>query len=185
MASEEAARIDRWLVYHEWMNESETQDIKTRVAVSRGSDAPHPSTVYRYVSELEKEHFSFDRRQQVGPGLDPEKIWAVEEAVEEQKSARLRMLSIIAGINHRAVTVAIYEYLHLTKIHKKWIPHELSQQNKNDRVHLAGKILKIFQSRARYNYAGIRTGDETWVSYHNEYDWSWWRKVQLGKRKHD
>ncbi|KAK2942564.1 hypothetical protein BLNAU_22517 [Blattamonas nauphoetae] len=108
--------------------------------------------------------------------MDPEKIWAIEEAVEEHKSASLRMLSILTGINRRVVTIAIYDYLHLTKIHKKWIPHELSQQNKSDRVRLAGEMLKILKSRARYNYAGIITGDETWVSYQNEYDWTWGEK---------
>ncbi|KAK2961213.1 putative Histone-lysine N-methyltransferase SETMAR [Blattamonas nauphoetae] len=183
MASEEAARIDRWLVYHEWINGAETADIIARLEVSRGKDAPHPSTVYRYVQELEKETFAFDRRQQSRPGMDPEKIWAVEEAVEEHKSASLRMLSILSGINRRAVTIAINDYLHLKRIHSKWILHELSNQNKSDRVRLAGEMLKILKQRAKFNYAGIITGDETWVSYQNEYDWTWGEKGSSRQEK--
>ncbi|KAK2942041.1 hypothetical protein BLNAU_23032 [Blattamonas nauphoetae] len=72
--------------------------------------------------------------------MDPEKIWAVEEAVEEHKSA---IRSGPAG----------------------------------------GEMLKILKQRAKFNYAGIITGDETWVSYQNEYDWTWGEKGSSRQEK--
>jgi len=68
------------------------------------------------------------------------------------------------GVTQQAISVRLYT---MGKVQKedRWIPHELSEDNKNQRRDTALTLLSKF--RQKYFLQNIITGDEKWILYDN------------------
>ena len=100
------------------------------------------------------------------PGIDNE---ALEQALEDEPRASTRELAMLLGCSH----TTIENHLHsLGKVLKfgKWIPHNLSEINKNQRLSICASLLS--RQNADPFLERIVTGDEKWVLY-----------VNLGRRR--
>ena len=85
----------------------------------------------------------------------------IEEAVNKNAHITTRELEKNVGISHERVVNIIHKHLGLKKVTAKWIPHKLTEENKQARVECSKQLLDILEG----GFSNIITGDETWVFF--------------------
>lgn len=141
-----------------------------------GDNCPSRSTIYRYIPSSNSVFDSSSSISRCGPAISstalgrpatatsPEKISIVDDLITNDRHLSVREIESITGINRDAVHTILTEKLHRRYVCSTWIPHELSERNKQLRITCAMSIknqLCNFEARNRL-YA---VEDETWVFF--------------------
>ena len=92
-------------------------------------------------------------------------VTAVKNLIDEDARYTIEEISETLNINSGAVFVILKQRLKLRKISARWVPHLLSQEEKDRRVKLASELLKIYDGCDDRRLFEIVTGDETWISF--------------------
>ncbi len=93
--------------------------------------------------------------------LTPEKLDELRALLEEDNTMCIRVMAHRTGLSLRTVHHALREKLELKKRPAKWIPHALSDQQRQRRVAMARDIQRRF-ARAPTLQDRVITGDESW-----------------------
>ena len=92
-------------------------------------------------------------------------ISAVKNLIDEDAGYTIEEISETPNINSGAVFVILKQRLKLRKISARWVPHLLSQEEKDRRVKIASELLQIYDGCDDRRLFEIVTGDETWISF--------------------
>lgn len=93
----------------------------------------------------------------------PENVEIIRELIEENNRLSCSELSRITGIDCDAVNRILTRDLHKKSVCCKWMPHELTEQNKETRVECCRIMLERYsRRRSRENVIVI---DEKWVYF--------------------
>ena len=71
----------------------------------------------------------------------------------------------LSGIHLSSVLKILCERLGLRKIYARWVPHLLTDEQKQSRVRLASQVIEKYDKCDPRRLEEIVTGDETWI-YH-------------------
>ena len=71
----------------------------------------------------------------------------------------------LTGIHSSSVLKILCERLGLRKICTRWVPHLLTDEQKQSRVRLASQVIEKYDNCDPRCLEEIVTGDETWI-YH-------------------
>ena len=79
--------------------------------------------------------------------------------------ARLTVRDIARKIGTSLSTVHLIlkKHLKVRKIFARWVPHLLTDEQNRQRVKVAKKLLQMFQTCDKKQFANVVTGDENWV----------------------
>jgi histone-lysine N-methyltransferase SETMAR len=83
------------------------------------------------------------------------------------------MIATILSISSTTMTKILLEDLSLRKVNFKWIPHRLSDDQKQERVRLSTELLLFLEARGRRKMTNVFTGDETCIRYDNPRSAMW------------
>ena len=148
-----------------------------RINKAWGDGTVTKSTAYRWIEKFEagQEDFADDPRS--GRPRDVN-CHAIIETIEENPSMTTRMLAEDFGCSHVWVAEILkeagkshflhpYSHFSLGKTWKKsrWVPHELSDEQKQRRVDMATALLE--RNNETPFLENIVTGDEKWVPFKN------------------
>ena len=75
----------------------------------------------------------------------------------------------LSGIHSSSVLKILRERLGLHKICGRWVPHLLTDKQKQSRVRLASQVIEKYDKCDPHRLEEIVTGDETWI-YHFQSD---------------
>ncbi len=75
-------------------------------------------------------------------------------------------IAIILDISHGSVYTILKQHLRLRKISSRWVPHQLTQEQRQRRVNICLENLQKFEN-GTWRLCDIVTGDETWI-YHRK-----------------
>ena len=91
--------------------------------------------------------------------------------MQEEKDARYTMQEIeeLNGIHSSSVLKILHERLGLRQICVRWVPHLLTDKQKQSRVRLASQVIEKYDKCDPHRLEEIVTGDETWI-YHFQPD---------------
>ena len=93
----------------------------------------------------------------------------VRSLVLEDRRITYNMIQSTLGISSWAVSKILHEELGLHKLSSRWIPHLLSEYQKQARVDWCKSMLVKFNLGESNRVSQIVTGDETWIySYEPE-----------------
>ncbi|KAA6374034.1 MAG: putative Mariner Mos1 transposase, partial [Streblomastix strix] len=70
----------------------------------------------------------------------------------------------------------IKEETEYRRVALKWIPYNITKEQKMHRVEKSKEMLQKIQARRRDKFKGIFTGDETWIYYRNPAKQAWVKK---------
>ena len=89
----------------------------------------------------------------------------IKEIIEGD--ARFIVLDIAqkVGISLSMVHLILKKHLKVRKISARWVPHQLTDEQKRQQVKVAKKLLQMFPKYDKKQFANVATGDETWVHY--------------------
>lgn len=88
----------------------------------------------------------------------------LQRLLDENSAQTQEELAAVLGVTQKAISVRLHA---MGKIHKegRWVPHELSEDNKQRRYDTAVSLLSRFKKKD-FLYQ-IVTGDEKWILYDN------------------
>ena len=92
-------------------------------------------------------------------------VTAVKRLLDEDARYTVDEISESLSINSSAVFMILKQRLGLRKICARWVPHPLSQAEKDRQVKIASELLQIYDGCDDKRLCEIVTGDEKWISF--------------------
>lgn len=94
-----------------------------------------------------------------------ENTQAVKQMIEVDPYITYRQIAVSVSIGTRAVYKIVNEQLHYRKLFSRFVPHSLTEKQKDDRVNWCNKMLKYYKSGKSRRVSDIITGDESWMHF--------------------
>lgn len=155
----------RKIIYYGWMRGLNASAIANEMCESLGENIVTSRTCLNWITKFNAGDFDVNENERSGrPSIDgvDERI---EECLIENRHATCR--EIASYLNCSKDTVCN----HMHKLGKKylafqWIPHQLSLENKNNRVRISAENLERYRRNNFLNQ--LVTVDEIWIYWDNE-----------------
>lgn len=131
-----------------------------------GEGAPSLSTVQRWYNEFARERVSLKDEFHEGrpvTAVTPENIATVRQMIRENPRITYDDIEAALNISRTRVEKILHEHLGVTKRCARWIPHNLTVDQKAARVEWCNKMLQKFNNGLSKHVYDIVTGDETWI----------------------
>ena len=96
-------------------------------------------------------------------------VATVKTLIEEDARYTVQELEELSCIHSSSVLKILRERLGLCKICTPWVPHLLTDEQKQSRVRLASQVIEKYDKCDQRRLEEILTGDETWI-YHFQPD---------------
>lgn len=157
----------KFYAYVETCNGGSAKDIHSKLAKAVGDKAPGYSTIKRWCKDISDNNFSVQDAQKTGrPSSSNTKdnITKISNLIEGNPRLSTRQLAEEIDLNKETVR-QILVGLGLRKICSVWVPHSLTQANKEKRVEMAHTILAALQTLGPSVPRLYAVIDETWVVY--------------------
>ena len=101
--------------------------------------------------------------------LKEKNVATVKTLIEEDVCYTMQEIEELSGIHLSSVLKILCEQLGLRKICACWVPHFLTDEQKQSRVRLASQVTEKYDKCDPHCLEEIVTGDETWI-YHFQPD---------------
>ena len=96
-------------------------------------------------------------------------VATVKTLIKEDARYGVQEINELSGIHSSSVLKILHERLRLRKICARWVPHLLTDEQKQSRVRLALQVIEKYDKCDPRHLEEIVTGDETWI-YHFQPD---------------
>ena len=137
-----------------------------------GNGALKYSTVCKWVRHFNDGWESIDNDPRVGRSvsvLTEKNVAIVKMLIEEDARYTVQEIEELSGIHSSSVLKILHERLGLRKICTRWMPHLLTDEQKQSRVRLASQVTEKYDKCDPRHLEEIVSGDETWI-YHFQPD---------------
>lgn len=132
--------------------------------VAWGPDAPHYRTVAKWVALFKEGRDSLEDDPRSGRPITkftPGNIELVKQLLEEDPHATYDEIELETSLNHWVIHEIIHVALRMRKLASRWIPHNLTDDQRAKRVQASKLILAKF-NEDKWRLGDIITGDESW-----------------------
>lgn len=140
-------------------------DIHNELVLALGDSAPSYRTVARWASEFNngREDVKDDPRSgRPVTTVTTANIERIRELIENDPHITYDEIEAETSINQFSIHEIIHGTLKLKKIVSRWVPHELTPKNRQDRLQICRENLAIYRDGPG-RLCDILTGDETWI----------------------
>jgi len=145
-------------------NDMNATAIHNILSTAWPDDSPNLRRIQKIVQELrDGDRQTFERAAGSGRIVSDtrkDNIRLVEEAVEDNNNLCVKELATMLGISDSMVYRILTEDLQKIWMHTRWVPHSLSEQNKERRVECCRNLVTMLNSRIAK--ANMITIDEKW-----------------------
>lgn len=135
-----------------------------------GHEAPSQATIFRWYSRFKTGHMDLDDDPREGrpkTATDEGNVAAVQALINEDPSVTYEMIEETLGLDAMSIRRIVRDHLRLTKKSARWVPHDLTNEEKERRVAFSRQFLNDFKNGKSSNYNLLVTGDETWVYFYD------------------
>ena len=135
-------------------------------------DCPSRSTVERWAARFQSRNTDATDLPRSGrpvPVTTPENVALIESIVVENKCITIDQFEQGMEVSSVAIHSTLTIQLGYRSFCGKWVPHNLSDQQKLARVNTAKKLLETYEDCDPRRLAEVLTGAETWVYYSTPY----------------
>ena len=178
----------RFYVWVEHSNGTKPDEIYRKLKTVLQDDMPTMSTIYRWIQRYsDSSNISFDDVKRSGRPtvIDEENVSKVKALVNENPHLTVTQLCDLISMSYGTVKNILHNNLGLTKVSSVWVPHTLSQQNKQQSIECCHEILNSINSMGDEEaLRRLITEDETWIMYSpgaNQQDIKIWHKTGTGR----
>ena len=141
--------------------------IHEKLATDLGPDAPAYRTVAKWAERFRegREDVNDDLRSgRPLSELTDENIELVRQVITNDPHSTYADIIAETFLSHGTIERIIHDHLKLRKVTSRWVPHQLTAEQKKERVKLCHENLAKFRAGS-WRLCDIITGDETWI-YH-------------------
>ena len=129
-----------------------------------GNGALKYATVCKWVRRFNDGWESIENDPRVGrPVLTEKNVATVKTLIEEDARYTVQEIEELSGIHSSSVLKILREQLGLCKICACWVPHLLTDEQKQSRVRIASQVIEKYDKCDPRRLEEIFTGDETWI----------------------
>jgi hypothetical protein len=176
MATDLAKIRDRTIVEVLYKIGFSLRDMIELVAVVYEKDGPCLNTIIKIYKTLLNSTFAYVDPIHSSRMFDPDLIKKVFQHVTSYPYESLRQIASAIGSNKDSVREILHRKLMMKRKRLKWVPHILTDEQKQSRVTIAKEMLVILNEDAKYDFKHIVTGDETWLLFQTYQDAKWVRE---------
>ncbi|XP_067667528.1 histone-lysine N-methyltransferase SETMAR-like [Haliotis asinina] len=143
-------------------------EIHNRMCIVMGEDAPSFSTVCRWSLQFKQGRKSLDdepRSDRPSEVTQPEVIAAIEKGILADRRVKVSELSLEFQITVGSVEKIIHDHLGMCKVSARWVPRNLSAQDRHQRTQSCTELLDLYNADEARFLSCLVTGDETWIHH--------------------
>ena len=143
--------------------------IHEKLATALGPDAPAYRTVARWAERFREGREDVNDDLRSGRPLSEltyENIEVVRQVITNDPHSTYDDIIAETFLSHSTIERIIHDHLKLRKVTSRWVPHQLTAEQKKERVTLCRENLAEFRAGS-WRLCDIITGDETWI-YHRQ-----------------
>ena len=166
VSKEEIRAVIRFLV----LLNIENTLIYNSMKKAYGDSSPSIETIRRWSFRFRNGRVSTSDNTRTGrPEIEnlPEKV---SKRLEEQPFASANSLAHDLKVSYGCIYNVLTNHLQLKHYVTKWVPHKLTQENKNKRIEYSTNMLNLIERKGIHS---IITGDESWIFHDNPHDGYW------------
>uniref|UniRef100_A0A8D8R8P0 Histone-lysine N-methyltransferase SETMAR n=1 Tax=Cacopsylla melanoneura TaxID=428564 RepID=A0A8D8R8P0_9HEMI len=144
-------------------------EVFNEVKSAYGDGAMNRTNVYKWCREFKNGRTSVHDDQRSGrPSIvTDELVEQIENALRDDRRLTLDELSVIfPQISRTLLHEIITETLGYRKLSARWVPKQLTEQHKLNRVQTSKEFLERYELEGDNFLNSIVTGDETWVAHY-------------------
>ena len=141
------------------------KDLKSTM----GESAPSLSTVARWHKLFKGNLESLEDKPRSGKPITImifENIQKVKAVIVNDPWCTYDEIEVETELSRGTIHTIIHEHLKMKKVTSRWVPHQLSEQNKLDRVRICQENLDKFD-QDKWRLCDVVTVDESWF-YHRQ-----------------
>lgn len=160
----------RVIIYYNFKRGLSKQECFDEMCSVLGQEVPSVRTVERWYLQFKRGEFELDDDPRPGRPAEvqvPENITRVEKAIREDRRITYRQLEELLNIPISSLHNIVKKHLNVKKLCTLWVPHTLSEHQKQQRVQWAQSMVKKFDNGQSKSVSSIITGDETWIYYYD------------------
>jgi histone-lysine N-methyltransferase SETMAR len=144
-------------------------DIHGELEQACGDAAPSYSTVQTWAARFKEGRVSAEddpRSGRPSSAITKTTVAAIRDLVLADPFLTIDEIAEEVGISHGSAHQILHDELGMRKLCSRWIPHLLSQSQKDERVETAQGLLNRFRAWGHRGVSEVVTGDETWIHYY-------------------
>lgn len=156
----------RAMIFYDYKSGLRQQESLDRLQTAFGEEAPSRTTVFAWFAEFRRGRRSLEDEERCGRPVSAtteENVVAVRTMVEDDARVTVAQLVEETGISSGAIRQILHEKLGLSKISARWVPHQLTADQKKARVTWCRSMLARFDGGRSNSTWEIISGDESWV----------------------
>jgi len=141
--------------------------IHKELVTAYGDHAVSYPTVQRWSKKTREGEMEIEDNPRSGRRVSEttqENIELVRSLIEEDPHSTYDDIEAETELSRGTIFNIIRDHLKLEKVTSRWVPHELTPQQKQERVRICRENLAKFQNNS-WRTCNIITGDETWIYY--------------------
>lgn len=141
--------------------------IYNEMLIGYGDRTPSYRTVCRWVDKFKSGSEDICDNERSGRPItatNKVNIKIIEALIKENPRVSYTQIEALTSLHPPTIYTILHEHLQLKRMHSKWIPHHLTDNNKKKRLDFCKANLKQFEG-AKWRICDIITGDESWVYY--------------------
>lgn len=156
----------RVMIWYDFKSKLSAHDCHNRLKAAIGERAPAINTVQKWYREYTRgrDHFDDDSREgRPATAVTAENIARAKRMIEDDRSVTYAEIGSSLGIGVSQVQKILHEHLGVRKLCSRWIPHNLTNIQKEERVRWCREMLQKYDNGRSNLIYSIVTGDESWI----------------------
>jgi transposase len=154
----------RIMIYYDYKTKLSQQECLESLQKTFGDSCVSRTTVYNWYAEFSRGRDHFEDEPRTGrprSAVTPENIEAVRQLVNVDPHITYQEIEDALDIGSAATQSILHDYLGLKKITCRWVPHFLTEAQRQDRVDYYQKMLEKFDGGRSKRVYDVITGDES------------------------
>jgi histone-lysine N-methyltransferase SETMAR len=154
----------RVMIFYDFKRGFSYTECHENLVKTFGEGAPSKSTINFWFNEFKRGRHTFEDEHRSGRPVEattPENIDRVRQLIKDHRNITKRELEEALGVGSGTVETILHDHLGVRKIASRWIPHLLSNEQKQLRVDWCRFMLNKFDHGRSRRVWDIVAGDET------------------------
>ena len=154
----------RTMILYDWKIGLTYKDCVVRLVQAWGSNALSDHTVFNWFRQFQRNKFSVQDAPRSGrpsTSVTQQTIDDVRKIAEDDSHSTYQQIEAILDISSTAINSIIPPYLNLRKVCARWVPHTVTDDQKQLRLQFCHHSLKRFEEGQSCRILDIITGDES------------------------
>ncbi|MDR3550226.1 MAG: hypothetical protein P4L31_02345 [Candidatus Babeliales bacterium] len=139
--------------------------IHQKLVLAHGPEVTSYSTVQKWSKLFREGRMELEDAPRFGRPVsetNEENIELVRSVIEADPHSTFDDIEVETELSHSTIENIIHDHLKMRKITSRWVPHELTSRQKQERVRICRENLDRLLSDS-WRLHNIITGDETWI----------------------